>query len=100
MLTLQLAIAWSLLTKQLPVSNKQDMRHVQAAARVLAAYPPRGVIRLLPSEATWGDKPIIERLIAEEYILDTIHFFDGDRVECARTLALGKCSTEHLSVRL
>jgi len=62
---------------------------VQAAAAVLAAYPPRGGIRLLPAENTWGDKPKIERLVAEEYILDTIHFYDGDRVECAKTLALG-----------
>lgn len=63
---------------------------MQAAAVVLAAFPPRGVIRLLPREATWGNLPKIEQLVAEEYVLDTIHYFDGDRVECARTLALGK----------
>lgn len=57
---------------------------------MLIAYPPRGVIRLLPADAAWGDKPKIERWVAEEYILDTIHFFDGDRVECAKTLALGR----------
>ena len=56
---------------------------------MLAAYPPRGGIRLLPAENTWGDKPAINRIVAEEYILDTIHFYDGNRVECARTLALG-----------
>ena len=62
---------------------------VQAAAAVLAAFPPRGVIRMLPPEHTMGGKPKIERLVAEEYILDTIHFYNGDRVECARTLASG-----------
>lgn len=62
---------------------------------VLAAFPPRGVIRLLPAEHTWGDQPKIERLVAEEYMLDTMHFFEGDRVECARTLALGSSPTEN-----
>ena len=57
---------------------------------MLAAYPPRGVIRLLPAEATSGKQKKIERLVAEEYILDTIHYYDGDRVECAKTLALGE----------
>ena len=67
---------------------------------VLAAFPPRGVIRLLPPEATWGGLPKIEQIVAEEYVLDTIHYFDGDRVECARTLALGNsASSEFLKVR-
>ena len=57
---------------------------------MLAAYPPRGVIRLLPVEAAASKQKKIERLVAEEYILDTIHYYDGDRVECAKTLALGK----------
>ena len=57
---------------------------------MLAAYPPRGVIRLLPAEATASKQKKIERVVAEEYVLDTIHYYDGDRVECAKTLALGE----------
>ena len=61
--------------------------HVQAAAAVLEAFPPRGITRLLPAEHTSHGKPQIERLVAEEYILDTIIFFEGDRVQCAQHLA-------------
>ncbi len=57
---------------------------------MLAAYTPRGVIKLLPAEATSSKQKRIERLVAEEYILDTIYYYDGDRVECAKTLALGE----------
>ena len=59
----------------------------QAAAAVLEAFPPRGIARLLPPEHTSHGKPQIERLVAEEYILDTILFFEGDRVQCAQHLA-------------
>ena len=59
----------------------------QAAAAVLEAFPPRGIIRLLPPEHTSHGKPQIERLVAEEYILDTLAFFEGDRVQCAQRLA-------------
>ena len=61
----------------------------QAAAAVLQAFPPRGIIRLLPPEHTGHGAPKVERLVAEEYVLDTIHFFEGDRVQCARRLAAG-----------
>lgn len=54
---------------------------------MLEAFPPRGIIRLLPPEHTSHGKPQIERLVAEEYILDTITFFEGDRVQCAQHLA-------------
>lgn len=62
---------------------------LQAASAVAAAFPARGLIRLLPAEHTEQGKPRVERLVAEEYILDTLHFFDGDRVQCARRLAIG-----------
>ncbi|KAK9846278.1 hypothetical protein WJX81_000837 [Elliptochloris bilobata] len=61
----------------------------EAAAALAAAFPARGLIRLLPAEHTEQGKPRIERLVAEEYILDTLHYFDGDRVQCARRLAMG-----------
>ena len=56
-------------------------------AAVAAAFPPRGIIKLLPEARTGGDRPYLDRLIAEEYILDTIYFFDGNRVEAAGRLA-------------
>lgn len=62
---------------------------MQVAAAVLEAFPPRGSIALLPLDQTQGGKTAMERLIMEQYILDTIHYFDGDRVQCARKLALG-----------
>ena len=61
----------------------------QAAAAVAAAFPPRGGIRLLGREHTQGDRAALERIIGEEYILDSIRFFDGDRVESAVRLATG-----------
>ena len=60
---------------------------LQAAAAVLEAFPPRRIIRLLPPEHTSHGKPQMERLVAEEYILDTMTFFEGDRVQCAQRLA-------------
>lgn len=65
---------------------------MQAAAALAAAFPPRGLIRLLSPEHTEQGKPRIERLVAEEYILDTMHYFDGDRLECAVRLATGERS--------
>lgn len=62
---------------------------MQAAASVLELFPPRGIIRLLPPEHTELGRLKMERLVAEEYILDTIHFFEADRVECAKRLAKG-----------
>lgn len=52
-----------------------------------AAFPPRGIIKLLPEARTGGDRPYLDRLIAEEYILDTIFYFNGNRVEAAGRLA-------------
>eukprot|EP00887_Chlorella_sp_A99_P001913 scaffold18.g1913.t1 len=56
-------------------------------ALVLSAYPPRGVVRLLEARHTAGDRPLVERLVAEEYILDMVAYFEADRVECAKRLA-------------
>ena len=62
----------------------------QVAAEVAAAFPARGVIKLLPAARTGGDRPLLDRLVAEDYILDTIFFYDGSRVDCAGRLAYGK----------
>jgi nuclear cap-binding protein subunit 1 len=32
----------------------------------------------------------MERLVAEEYVLDTVAAFEADRVECAKRLAGGE----------
>ena len=61
----------------------------QAAAAALAAFPPRGSIALLPAEATGGGRPAMDRLIAQDYIIDSMLYFDGDRVESAVRLASG-----------
>jgi hypothetical protein len=44
---------------------------------------------LLPAEATSGGRPALERLIAQDYIIDSMLYFDGDRVESAVRLASG-----------
>lgn len=56
---------------------------------MLEAFPPRGLIRLLDPQHTRGDRPLAERLVAEEYILDTLRAFEPDRTECAKRLAGG-----------
>ncbi|KAK9820118.1 hypothetical protein WJX72_006327 [[Myrmecia] bisecta] len=70
-----------------PPGIPQDASAAEQAAAVALAYPPRGIIKLIGTQHTEGERAKMERLVAEEYILDTIHFFDGDRVECARRLA-------------
>ena len=37
-----------------------------------------------------GERPRLERLVVEEYILDTVASFQADRTECAKRLAAGK----------
>ena len=43
------------------------------------------------SSTSQGERLLVERLVAEEYMLDTCHFFEPDRVECAKRLAGGAC---------
>lgn len=57
------------------------------ARDIIEWYPPRGIIRFLKEEHTKGDRLLIERIIAEDYFLHTMHYFEGDRVECAKRLA-------------
>lgn len=72
-----------------PVEFPLDAPKQVTAALLLQAFPPRGIIKLIDPQHTLGDRLPIERLIAEEYILDTMRFFEGDRVECAKRLARG-----------
>ena len=44
-------------------------------------------------EAAEGGRPKIERIIAEQLILDTLQYFSTDRLECVRRLGRGElCS--------
>ena len=73
---------------------------IQAAAAVLQAYPPRGGLNL---NLSVQQKPIrdsisaIDRIVIQEYVIDTIHFFDGDNNELARRLGIGRA---HLAAPL
>lgn len=60
-----------------------------AGSLVWKAFPPRGILRLLDPQHTIAGRPLIERLVAEEFILDTMALFDADRVECAKRLTTG-----------
>jgi len=60
-----------------------------AGSLVWEAFPPRGILRLLDPQHTIAGRPLIERIVAEEYILDTMALFDADRVECAKRLTTG-----------
>jgi nuclear cap-binding protein subunit 1 len=54
-----------------------------AASTVAMQYRPRGGIRLLPDgvDGSADGRLIIDRIVVEEFILDTLHWFDGDRRE-------------------
>lgn len=69
-----------------PVAIPEGASDVLVAALVLNAYPPRGIIKFLEPQHTYGDRPPIERLVAEDYIIDMVALFEGDRVECAKRL--------------
>lgn len=65
---------------------------MQAAAAVLHAYPPRGALNL---QLSVDKQPVtsllsgIDRTVAQEYVIDTVHYFDGDNNELARRLGIG-----------
>ncbi|GIL70850.1 hypothetical protein Vretimale_3926 [Volvox reticuliferus] len=57
------------------------------AARVRRLFPGRGGIRLLSREYLGKDLPAVERLIVEEYVLDTLAALSSDRTACVLTLS-------------
>ena len=65
---------------------------MQAAAAVLQAYPPRGTLNL---QLSVDKQPVtslmsgIDRIVIQDYVIDTIHYFDGDNNELARRLGIG-----------
>lgn len=72
-----------------PVAIPEGASDALVGALVLEAFPPRGIIRLLEAQHTLGARLAVERLVAEEYVLDTCFYFESDRVECAKRLASG-----------
>jgi len=66
-----------------PPCIDEGMDDITAATAVATAFRPRGTILLLPEgvEGSGEGRPAIERIIIEEYILDILHWFDGDRRE-------------------
>ena len=77
------------------------MADLQAAAAVLQAYPPRGTLNL---QLSVDKQPVtslmsgIDRIVVQDYVIDTIHYFDGDNNELARRLGIGVHRTGLLSV--
>ena len=69
------------------------MAALQAAAAVLQAYPPRGTLNL---QLSVDKQPVsslmsgIDRIVVQDYVIDTIHYFDGDNNELARRLGIGR----------
>ncbi len=70
-----------------PVDIPSGASDTLAGALVLQAFPPRGMLRLLEDKHTLGDRLVVERIVAEDYMIDTVAWFEGDRVECAKHLA-------------
>ncbi|DBA75017.1 TPA: Nuclear cap-binding protein subunit 1 [Trebouxia sp. C0004] len=63
----------------------------EAAAAVLKAYPSRGALDLqlcVNKQLVTSLISGIDRIVAQEYVIDTIHYFDGDNNELARRLGI------------
>lgn len=74
---------------------------LQAAAALLQAYPPRGTLNL---HLSVDKQPVtclmsgIDRIVIQDYVIDTIHYFDGDNNELARRLGIGAHYLAHYLV--
>lgn len=70
-----------------PVSVPSDASLAVRTAMILEAFPPRGIIRFLEEKHTLDDRLLMDRIIAEDYIIDSIAMFEKHRVEAAKCLA-------------
>jgi nuclear cap-binding protein subunit 1 len=70
-----------------PVEIPQGASDTLAGALVLKGFPPRGILRLLENKHTLDGRLVIERIVAEDYMIDTVAWFEGNRVECSKHLA-------------
>ena len=50
-------------------------------------FPPRGELRLLPPAE--ADPSSMDRIIIQEYVIDTLLYFDADHAEMSRRLMTG-----------
>ncbi|GLC43068.1 hypothetical protein PLESTB_000866500 [Pleodorina starrii] len=57
------------------------------AARIRRLFPARGGIRLLSREYLEGELPAVERVVVEEYVLDTLVALSSERTACVLTLS-------------
>lgn len=73
-------------TPQIFVGLDADSNDV-ICAKVSSMFTPRKRVLLLAKELTGGERPPIERIIAEEYVVDTLHFYNSIRKECSERLA-------------
>ena len=60
---------------------------MQVAAAVQRVFPPRGELRLLPPAE--ADPSSMDRIIIQEYVIDTLLYFDADHAEMSRRLMTG-----------
>ena len=59
----------------------------ERAALLRERYPPRGGIQLLEPQHTHPDALDIDKIIVEDYMLDTLFVYQGNRVDCVRRIA-------------
>lgn len=59
---------------------------------MLHAYPPRGGLNLqlaVQKQPVTEALSAIDRVVIQEYVIDTVHYFDGDNNELTRRLGIG-----------
>lgn len=65
----------------------QEAESVKDRATILnKKYPPRGGIHLLDAQHTHPNSSEIERIIVEDYILDTFWIYQTSRADCVRRI--------------
>lgn len=67
---------------EVPATNIDEMR-----AKISSLFPRRRRLILLGKEHTEGERSPIERIIGEEFVVDTLHFYNSIRKECSERLA-------------
>lgn len=67
---------------EVPAANIDEM-----SARISSSFPRRRRLILLGKEHTEGERSPIERVIGEEFVVDTLHFYNSIRKECSERLA-------------
>ena len=71
----------------LPPGCSDQMSVAERAAEISRRYPPRGGIQLLEAQHTHPDALDIDKVVVEEYILDTLLVYRNSRVDCVERIA-------------